>query len=174
MASLLHLKPFLKDFPKVCNCFCRAIITMAQSFEIHHRNCKRKLGTRFKLLWNSLPTHLTMCLPRLTHAFRTCFCKVWSTCQLAHVLQVEMFKSTCELHKTPLSPPHPENETEKTMKKAKMKKAKKSKKKKNKKSKTKKITNEKSKNEKSQNEKKTKMQKKTKKITNEKSTKEQE
>ena len=49
---------------------------------------------------NSLSTHLTMCLSRLTlrHAFRTCFCKVWPTCQLVHALQEVMCKPTRKLH----------------------------------------------------------------------------
>ena len=112
---------FSRTFPKVCNCFCRATTQKSSPWQISI-DCRRKLGTRFRLSWNSLSTHLTMCLPRLTHAFRTCFCKVWPTCQLAHVLQVEMCKSTCELHKTPPSlHPHPENETEKTRKKSRTK-----------------------------------------------------
>ena len=57
----------------------------------------------------SCETHLTMCLTRLTlrHAIRTCFCKVWPSCQLAHVLQVDTCKSTCELHRRSALSTHP-------------------------------------------------------------------
>ena len=50
-----------------------------------------------------------MCLPKLTLrlAFHTCSCKVWPTCPSVRVLQEDMCKSTCELHRRSVLSTHP-------------------------------------------------------------------
>ena len=73
---LFHLKSFLKDFSKglqlFLSCNHTKIVTMTQSFEISITTAEESWARG-------------LCLSRLTlrHAFRTCFCKVWPTCQLA-------------------------------------------------------------------------------------------
>ena len=102
-------RTFPKDLQLLPSCHHAEVVTMTQSFKDLHRDCRRERGTRFRPSWNSLSTLLPMCLPKLTlHlAFHTCPCRVWPPCPSVRVLQEDMCKSTCELHRRRALSTHP-------------------------------------------------------------------
>ena len=97
---------FSKTFPKVCNCFRRATTqkssTMTQSFEISVVTAKES-GARgsdlsWKLSFNTCD-HVSHQIDAASSVFIHIPAKSWPTCPSVRVLQEDMCKSTCELHR---------------------------------------------------------------------------